>query len=522
MNARAYFCILRPVRTLLIAVFYGWIFGFNIFRYMIRLERAETIFFTLTVIAPLFLGTLLLGPIHEVMHRSFSAVLPGVRVALRRWHMGAVSVVAVLLLVGVQSPSTLVPTAASLGYILIGLTVPLLNKRKLTAWAMVSKTTGILAFYAFLMMPSRSLILSVGNHVPWIILLAGIGFAVFCFCRGFSGRSVRERCRRRQLIFCYQSLGPLPGTGFSDVTRYLQSENARAISEKKTGQIGRDWTTQVVGSSVRAWTNVIHHTRFGRVGHARTVTTFILMGFAPVVSVIVASYAFARFTPGPAVSFVEFYGQFADSCRLGSDSGGPAEFFFGIVPLFGVILVTLAGVVAIGSTFPFPISRQRRADAVFTEMIRLGALACLGYSAALFIAVIVACFVGDRSLQTELFGRPLVGALVVPPLALLNLATLHLIARIRWLMSPGGFILIFLFGMVVVTAAGALLGKLGPNWFVQQLGVPGSALMSFGFLTWFPVMGLSLWLFRFAMSRHYKKCDLTNPVPWAKAFYPGA
>jgi len=521
MNARAYFCILRPVRALVIGILYGWLLGLNVFKYIIRLDWPEALFLTLTVVAPFLLGTLLLGPIHEVMHRNFSALLPGVRTALLRWHMGLVAVVTVVLFVCTRVLPISIPATASLGYLLGFVAIPLLNERRRTPWYMVSKAVGVLALYVFLVMPCRELLLSLGNRFPWTIFVSGVGFAVFCFRRGFSERSVRERSRRGQTIFCYQSLAPVPGAGFFEMSRYVQSENARAITIKKAERKGRDWTMKVVGSSLFDWVRVIHHSRFGAFGYARTVIGFFSIGFAPIFSVASISFLLARFGFTRGLGFVDFYGQFVDACRLGSDQGNPADFFFGMVPLFGVMLMILAGAIGIGATFRFPISRQRRAKAVYVEMIRLGGLAYFGYTAAMFSSVVVACLIAGRPLELGYFGKPLLSAMVVPPLALINLAILHSIARFRWFISGVGFVFVILFGMIVGIAAGVALEKLGSSWFLQRLPVPGGLIALFVLLGWMLIVPLSLWLLKWALACHYRKCDLTNPVPWTKAFYPG-
>lgn len=521
MNARAYFCILRPVQTLVIASFYTWIFGLYLWKIFACAPLPESTFLSLVLVGPFFFGTALLGPLHEVMHCSFFPLVPGARLALRRWHFGAVAIVTVILFTAAQLPSFQMPRVATLGLILFGLTLPLLNNRKPGVSALILKSCVFLAVCAFLALPSRSLLIDVGNRVPWFVIVVGVACAVFCFRYGFDASRVRERSRRPQFVCCLQSTLPIPGTGFSDILRHARTENARNAVEKRAAKLGRDWTAKVVGSSLLGWVRVIHHTRFGADSHARTVITFILAGFLPVIPVGLVPYIFARLNPGKGVGFVAFCGQLADSGRIGLDRGRPAEFFFVMAPLFGTLLVTVAGAIAVGPGFSFPISRQRRADAVFIETIRLGALACLGYAAAMFTSVIVAVLIAGHPLDIGLFARSLVGVLIVPPLALINLAILHFIARIRWLMSPGGSMVIILVVLIAAGSVGALVEELGPAVFLHRVSFSCVLITPLGLLAWFALTGLSLWLFRLAVIRHFKKCDLTNPIPWAKAFYPG-
>lgn len=155
-------------------------------------------------------------------------------------------------------------------------------------------------------------------------------------------------------------------------------------------------------------------------------------------------------------------------------------------------------------------------------MIRLGTLAWLGYGAVLFVSVIAAGLIAGHLLDIGYFGRPLVGALIVPPLALIYLAILHFVARIRWLMSVGGLVAVLSVLQIVIVSVGALVGKLGSAGFLRHVDISGALIAPLGLLAWFVVTVLSLALLRLAVIRHYKKCDLANPFPWAKAFYPGA
>ena len=91
MNTRLYLCLLRPGRTLAVLAMYGWL-AWCWLHFLFGLPDAAARFLALAVIIPALLGGLLIGPIHEAMHRTFFPLLPGARLALRRWHGISLSV----------------------------------------------------------------------------------------------------------------------------------------------------------------------------------------------------------------------------------------------------------------------------------------------------------------------------------------------------------------------------------------------------------------------------------------------
>lgn len=220
MNARAYFTILRPVRTLLLAAFYAWALGLNVLKIIGGASTKEANFLTLVTIAPIFLGSFLLGPLHEVMHRSFSALLPGAREAFLRWHLRAVTVAALLLLGAAEFCRFEFPRAASLGFILAGLSLPLLNTRTAPPYSSWYKAIFALTACAFAASPARVHLIEAGRVLPWLIFTGGAACALFCFRHSFAADRVRERSRNPLLVFCFQSLAPIPGSSFSEMQRH--------------------------------------------------------------------------------------------------------------------------------------------------------------------------------------------------------------------------------------------------------------------------------------------------------------
>ncbi len=61
MSLRAYLTLLRPVRTILFAAFYGWAMGFNMLKAFGGQPTPEAFFLTFAILGPVTLGAFLLG-----------------------------------------------------------------------------------------------------------------------------------------------------------------------------------------------------------------------------------------------------------------------------------------------------------------------------------------------------------------------------------------------------------------------------------------------------------------------------
>lgn len=506
MTFRAYLTILRPVRTLLFAAFFSWLVGFSLLKPFSSRWSAETTLFTLAVILPLILGALLLGPLLEVMHRSFSVLLPGARLALRRWHIGAVTLSAVLLLIATEFSQFAFPKAAALGLILVGLTLPLLNERtSLSPATMLRNAVILLSFGTFLALPSRMVLISAGRQAPWLFLLIGTTCAILCFRRGFAASRVRARSTRPQLACCFQSIAPLPGSGFAEMMRYVQAENSRLVTENSSPTPDRTWSTPVVGPTLLAWAQVVHHARFGSTPPIGTQLRYFIMGLVPALSFTAIPWLFSALDPQQAVSFRELCSQITDA---GGVFGRQSIMLYEIGPTFGVAIAVLAGAVASSLSHPLPISRRRLANCFSIEIGRLAAISCLGFAAGLFAIAAAACLFAGRSLDPALFARPLFCALFVPPLALAELSFLFLAARVRWVASFG-----FLVVWIPMSATLTFLAAVG---LVSDIGLP------LGLVGCLAATAATGWLLWFALHRHFRRCDLTCPVPWARTFNAGA
>ena len=506
MTLRAYLTILRPIRTLLLTAALSWCVGFSLLKPFSGRWSAETTLVTLAVIVPLILGILLLGPLLEVMHRNFSILLPGARLALRRWHIGVIALSALLLLIATEFSQFEFPRAAALGLILMGLTLPLLNERVRPSPAtMLRNAVLLLSFCAFLALPSRALLIDAGRQAPWIILLIGTTCAVLCFRRGFAASRVHARSSRPQLACCFQSIIPLPGSGFAEMMRYVQAENARVVSANPSSQPARTWSTLVVGPAFFDWAQVVHHARFGSTSRLRIPLSYFVMGLMPALSCTAIPWLFSSLDPQQAVSLSELGLQITNA---GGEFGRQSVMLYEIGPTFGVMIAVLAGAVASSFSHPLPIARRRLANCLSLEIVSLTAISCLGFALGLFAIATAACLFAGRPLDPGLFGRPLFCASIVPPLALATLSFLFLVAHIRWVVSVGFLI----FGIPMSTTI-TLFAALK---LVAVIGLP------LGLMGCLAATAATGWLLWFVLHRHFRTCDLTCPVSWARFLSAGA
>ena len=230
MNARPYLCLLRPGRTLAVLTMYGWL-AWSWLHFLFGLPNDASRFLAFAVIIPAMLGGVLIGPIHEAMHRSFFPLLPGARLALRRWHgigliAGALALLALAIpLVPEHSP------AALAGLIALSMTLPMLNRRR---------RIGLWHSYSLVLI-AAGILLTLAGHVPlgqlchaapWLVLAVGLCGAALCFRAGFSESMVRDRWRD-SFFYCMQSTLPFVG---SDILVHAQARGRQLAAERSTAK----------------------------------------------------------------------------------------------------------------------------------------------------------------------------------------------------------------------------------------------------------------------------------------------
>jgi len=272
MNARAYFCILRPVRTVIFALLYGgfvWMWLWS----LLRVPASERPFLVVAVIGPVILGSMFLGPLHEVMHRSFFPTLPGARQRLRRWHTLALAVASIVLVVPAAIFVGDIPRTALYGLIIAGLSLPVLNSRR-RSWGLFRPQFLLLILAGIvLVLAGRYALIAICRQVPIGVLAVGVGIVFISFRIGFSKQRVRDRWRDPNL-YCFQSMVPFLGT---DVMLHAQAQNRQYAQENSRRQ-GRDWNVTSIGTSIREWGRVIHHARFGRGSRIRQLLGLAVTG----------------------------------------------------------------------------------------------------------------------------------------------------------------------------------------------------------------------------------------------------
>ncbi len=508
MTLRAYLTLLRPVRTILFAAFYGWAMGFNLLKVFGGLSLQETAFLTCTLIGPVTLGAFLLGPLHEVMHSSFSPLLPGCRTAFRRWHLIACGLAAVPCLIGTELLGHPFPRAASAGFILAGVSAPLLNRRRGLGWGAMSGMLGYVALVALLALPTRALLLDAGRAFPWGILVASIAFATFCFHRGFSAEGLRERSRNMQLFCCLQTSLPLAGSGGFAVTRYMQTENGRLLAARKANKPGRDWTVAAVGSSLRDWAAAVRHCRFGGTRPSQLLLGLAIIGVSPLACIALIYFFISRADASQPVPFAEFFGLLAAAFRPGTapDLVSSLLFVFGL--LFGVIATASFTAPVVLAPYRLPLSRERLARSTLLETHRLTGLIAAAFAAELCLLALGTTLLAGRPLDANVLTRPLAATLFLIPSALLVQAFVVRTARHYWLLIAGfsGPLLVGTIAGALTTRHGARAAQYSPVVLLDAVFTPT------GLACILAITGLAAALHWLALRRHFRTCDFSRPL----------
>jgi hypothetical protein len=500
MNARAYFQILRPGRTLGVTLLYGT-FVWGWLRFLFRASPSESLFFTFAVVVPVLLGSLLLGPLHEVMHRSFFPTLPGARRSLQRWHLRGVAIASILLGIPAAIFVKAIPGVALYGLIVAGLSLPVLNSRR-RIWGTIRPQFLLLILAGIVLtLTTRSTLAAACQHAPWAVLVGGLGFAWVCFRIGFSAPRVRDRWRD-PLLFCSQSMIPFVG---SDIILYAQAQGQQFAKEQNTSR-GCDWKVTSVGSSPFDWVRVLHHARYGRVSRVRSLLGLVVVGamFTPIA--IVAAYLMARDVDTPS-SVTLFCQHLVDAGSIdGNKKYFPAFFALAMPPIFfcfGVLSLIMVASAPVGR---FPISRDRLARFLYIETLRKAGGLFAVYIASTALCLLIAGHVAGQPLAVDILMKPLAATLFIPPATALALALLLHVQRALWHVLA-----------TIVVYFGFLIGE-----FAVLLKFTPLLLSPPGLLGWIAVTCGAGWLCWLAFRGYYRTCDLNRPSLGAKIHGTGA
>ncbi len=511
MTFRAYLTLLRPVATLLFAGIYAFGFGAALVGVFGGASRAETIHLVLAVVAPVVFGIFLVGPVHEVMHRELCLLLPGARRALRRRHLAALVTVGALFFAGTEFSGLAFPRAATLGFILAGLTFPLIDKHEPTPAALFLKGGLLAAGAACLLHGPRTLLIGAANAQPWLFLAAGALCAVFCLHHGFSDKKLRARSRGRHIVLSIQSFATVSPAGYLELNRYLLSENVRRTCASRNVSNSRDWTRSAVGSSLRDWLAVLHHTRFGAAGSIRQLLLVPLLtslpGFA--CALLLPVFLQSKGTQG-GFSLTETCTRLSESSR----AGGEHTAAIALLLLFG-LLIGISSIITQARALLFqpqrlPIARSRLAHCMFFELLRLSASLTVFVAAEIAFLLVAVALLTGQPLSLALFARPAVAPLLTLPLALLGIAYLCRTAQSRTLLL-GGFLLAF---MVACGTPGIVFAQAEKHESLFILRFADAVLTPTGLAILFSTTAAACALLWLALRRHCRTCDLSQPLPW--------
>ena len=487
MNARAYFTILRPWRTLVVAPMYSG-FVYLWLRTLFHAPAPEALLFTLAFFGPVVLGGLLLGPLHEVMHRSTFPLLPDARRQFRRWHLRSLAVVSALYFIAAVGFVKTVPGAASCGLIVAGLTLPLLNNRR-RLWGPTRPQIPLFILFGILLMAlGRELIVSACITAPWAVLAGGLGFAALGFRSGFSSRNTRDRWRD-PIHYCFQSTLPFVGT---EVILHAQEQN-RQFAQENSRQRGADWTSTNIGANWHDWVRVLHHARFGRYGRSRHLIRLGLAGAVLTPIFAGSCYGMTKIA-GQALTLSELCRQLVETGKV---SASPKDSLLGMVfiltPLFVFGVSLLVAMMAAAPASAFPITRKRLADALFLDACLLATCVYGGNLLGTTLSFFMASVVAGIPLEAGMLVKPLAAVAILPPAIVLSLGITFL----------RGSILRYLTGIVVVL--GTMVGVIAVNLKFGPL-----VFTPLGLSACIAATGLAAWLSRLALRSHYQTCDLNR------------
>jgi hypothetical protein len=492
MNARAYFQILRPVRTLVVTMF---LVGFSYFclRAVLHVSASEALFLILALFGPVIVGSLLLGPLHEVMHRSFFPLLPEARRRLRRWHLRAIAVVSAFLFGLAAAFLPGIPRVALYGLIAAGLSLRLLSRGRLRGTDRLRYLPTLLLMLVLGITPYRAVV-TVCQQTPWIVFAAGLGFAYVCFRIGFAPWFVRNRWRDPNL-FCVQSVAPFFGI---DMLVYAGTQT-RQLTQERSTRIGRDWSTSSIGSSLYTWVRVVHHARYGRISRLRQLLGLAFAGAVVVPVLLGYNYLMAKFSQ-PQTNLALFCRQILEAGKATGSIDHPQPIqLFTMAPTFAYTMPLIATLVACLPTCLLPISRQRLASCLFIDAHRTASFIFVVNVLGLILGFYAISVIAGVPFDVSTLRKPLAAYAILPPAITLNLGVSFL-RSILWrsLASIGGLV-------ITIVAVSIIETKFAPN-VLSPLGLLACAVAT----------GFAGWLSWLAFLRYYEACDLNHPGDWLR------
>jgi hypothetical protein len=493
MSACAYFQIIRPGRTFVITLISVG-FAYFLLRTLSRAPSSEALFLILTLVGPIIVGTLLIGPLHEVMHRSFFPLLPDARRRFRRWLVWAIAVVSVLIFGIAAIFISEIPKIALYGLILAGLSLRLLSPRwHIRGKGLLRYLPALLLFLVLGITPYRAVV-TVCQQTPWIVFVGGVGFAYACFHIGFAPWFVRNRWRDPNL-FCIQSMVPFFG---SDMPAYIQTLTRQLVQERST-RIGRDWSTSSIGSSLYSWVRVVHHARYGRVSRLRQLLGFAVAGAVIIPALSGYSYLMAKFSQ-PQTSLALFCRQILEAGKATGSIDHPQLIqLFTMAPTFAYTMPLIATIVACLPMCSLPISRQRLASCLFIDAHRTALFIFVVNVLGLILGFYAISLIAGVPFDVGTLRKPLAAYAILPPVITLNLGICFLQSFLwRSLASIGVFV-------ITIMAVFTVEIKFAPH-VLSPLGLLGCAVAT----------GFAGWLSWLAFHRYYEACDLNHPGDWLR------
>lgn len=407
MNARIYLRCLHPWGSLVIGSIYG-LAGLIMTHGFLGAERSwpASLFLTVTLAAPLLVGSFLAGTAHELLHNPAALLLPGLHRRLRRITVAAVALGAGAVTLATFGLDPTVPPPATFGLAASLLTACFPNRYRILfglPWVF-----GLAALWTFFVTTWGSALRPAMIAAPWTFGFAGLAVAAASTILLFA-----RRHRRGRATTPYAALAPnnlFLSFDRQVVLRVAEQQKSNLAQEGRL-QLpgGPDWSERRVAGGLRAWMQVLWHAGLGgrpRRGfwqvHALGFGGLLVLALLfPLVAVPIQHVLHSR----PSVTFADYWtllGHYADPWSQLRATHGKGLDFVSFVAIFGQAWGTL--IVALLTPLPqlnYPVSRRHLARVVF-------ALVCRQLAGALLVSVGV-------MLTAGLIGR--LGAGQIPPAA---------------------------------------------------------------------------------------------------------
>ena len=215
-----------------------------------------------------------------------------------------------------------------------------------------------------------------------------------------------------------------------------------------------------------------------------------------------------RIEPANALGVASFYRQLSDAGRIGTPTGILPNLCFVMMALMIVVMtLAFAGRITFHRQL-LPISRERLARCIFTEILRILGIVTGVFAADIAALILVAAWASNQPLSWALLARPAAIILLTPAMTLLLWALVVMLSRVRSFSWAGVFLRVLIGSGIAggfVSHGIANRTQASPIVILDQLLTPAGLAALLGATI---VTLILCWL---ALRQHFRHCDLAQP-----------